>query len=90
MRSLYLVAGTTMAGVSSVFALLAEIHNEYGIAERNLGWIAGSAFIGALVTQLWLSRYADRGYGGLLMRAGVAASAIGPSGSVWPINSGNL
>ena len=77
MRSLYLVAGTTMAGVSSVFALLAEIHNEYGIAERNLGWIAGSAFIGALVTQLWLSRYADRGYGGLLMRAGVAASAIG-------------
>ena len=77
MRSLYLVAGTTMAGVSSVFALLAEIHNEYGIAERDLGWIAGSAFIGALVTQLWLSRYADRGYGGLLMRAGVAASAIG-------------
>ena len=77
MRSLYIVAATTMAGVSSVFALLAEIHNEYGIAERNLGWIAGSAFIGALVTQLWLSRYADRGYGGLLMRAGVAASAIG-------------
>ena len=36
MRSLYLVAGTTMAGVSSVFALLAEIHNEYGIAERDL------------------------------------------------------
>ena len=77
MRSLYLVAGTTMAGVTSVFALLAEIHNEYGIAERDLGWIAGSAFIGALVTQLWLSRYADRGYGGLLMRAGVAASALG-------------
>ena len=77
MRSLYIVAATTMAGVSSVFALLAEIHNEYGIAERNLGWIAGSAFIGALVTQLWLSRYADRGYGGLLMRSGVAASAIG-------------
>ena len=77
MRSLYLVAGTTMAGVSSVFALLAEIHNEYGIAERDLGWIAGSAFVGALVTQLWLSRYADRGYGGLLMRLGVAASAAG-------------
>ena len=54
MRSLYLVAGTTMAGVSSVFALLAEIHNEYGTAERDLGWIAGSAFIGALVTQLRL------------------------------------
>ena len=60
MRSLYLVAGVTMAGVSSVFALLAEIHNTYDIAERNLGWIAGAAFVGALVTQLSLSRYADR------------------------------
>ncbi|MEE2807452.1 MAG: MFS transporter [Actinomycetota bacterium] len=77
MRSLYLVAGTAMAGVSSVFALLAEIHNTYGIAERDLGWIAGSAFVGALVTQLSLSRYADRGYGGLLMRLGVIASATG-------------
>ncbi len=77
MRSLYLVAAITMAGVSSVFALLAEIHNTYGIAERNLGWIAGAAFVGALVTQLWLSRYADRGYGGLLMRLGVVASAFG-------------
>lgn len=77
MRSLYLVAGTTMAGVSSVFALLAEIHNTYDIAERDLGWIAGSAFVGALVTQLSLSRYADRGHGGLLMRLGVIASATG-------------
>ena len=77
MRSLYLVAGTAMAGVSSVFALLAEIHNTYGIAERDLGWIAGSAFVGALVTQLSLSRYADRGHGGLLMRLGVIASATG-------------
>jgi len=77
MRSLYIVGGTTMAGVSSVFALLAEIHNTYGIAERDLGWIAGSAFVGALVTQLWLSRYADRGHGGLLMRLGVIASAVG-------------
>ncbi|HIF66795.1 MAG TPA: MFS transporter [Acidimicrobiia bacterium] len=77
MRSLYLVAGTTMAGVSSVFALLAEIHNTYDIAERDLGWIAGSAFVGALVTQLSLSRYADRGHGGLLMRLGVIASTTG-------------
>jgi MFS family permease len=77
MRSLYLVAGTTMAGVSSVFALLAEIHNTYDIAERDLGWIAGSAFVGALVTQLSLSRYADRGHGGLLMRLGVVASTTG-------------
>ncbi len=77
MKGLYIVAAVTMAGVSSVFALLAEIEKAYDIAERNLGWIAGSAFIGALITQLWLSRYADRGYGTVLLRAGVLASTIG-------------
>ena len=77
MKGLYIVAAVTMAGVSSVFALLAEIEKAYNIAERNLGWIAGSAFIGALITQLWLSRYADRGYGTVLLRAGVLASTIG-------------
>jgi len=76
-KGLYIVAAVTMAGVSSVFALLAEIEKAYDIAERNLGWIAGSAFIGALITQLWLSRYADRGYGTVLLRAGVLASTIG-------------
>lgn len=66
-----------MAGVSSVFALLAEIEETYGIAQRDLGWIAGSAFVGALITQLWLSRYADRGYGALILRCGVLAATVG-------------
>ena len=77
MRGLYIVAAVTMAGVSSVFALLAEIEKTYGIAERDLGWIAGSAFIGALITQLWLSRYADRGHGTLLLRGGILAATAG-------------
>jgi len=76
-KGLYIVAAVTMAGVSSVFALLAEIEETYGIAERHLGWIAGSAFVGALITQLWLSRYADRGHGATLLRVGVVASAMG-------------
>ena len=77
MRGLYVVAAVTMAGVSSVFALLAELGERYGLPTGSLGWIAGSAFAAALVTQLSLARYADRGYGTLLLRAGVVASAAG-------------
>ena len=77
LRGLYLVVGLTMAGVGSVFALLAELEDRYGLPTASLGWIAGSAFVAALVTQLTLARYADRGYATLLLRAGVAASAVG-------------
>ena len=77
MRKLYLLAAVTMAGVSSVFSLLAELEKRYGLATRHLGWIAASAFVAALVAQLWLSRYADRGHAGLLLRVGIVASAVG-------------
>jgi MFS family permease len=76
-RSLYLVAGVTMAGVSSVFALLAELEERYELPAASLGWIAGAAFVAALVTQLTLARYADRGYGALVLRGGVVAAAAG-------------
>jgi MFS family permease len=74
-RGLYVVAGFTMAGVSAVFVLLAELEDRYGLTKGGLGLIAGSAFIAALATQLGLSRYADRGYGGLLLRVGVTLAA---------------
>lgn len=77
MKGLYAVAGTVMAGVSAVFVLLAELENRYGLTKTGLGLIAGSAFAAALVTQLGLSRYADRGWGLVLLRVGVAMAAIG-------------
>src|SRR4051794_8377087 len=48
MRGLYVVVAVTMAGVSSVFALLAELEHRYGLPTASLGWIAGSAFAAAL------------------------------------------
>jgi MFS family permease len=77
MRGLFVATAITMAGVSSVFGLMAELEDAYGIAQRDLGWIAGSVFLGALITQLWLARYADRGHGELLLRAGVVAAVVG-------------
>ena len=76
-RGLYIVAGVTMAGVSAVFVLLAELEDRYGLTKGGLGLIAGSAFAAALVTQLGLSRYADRGYGAALLHAGVIIAAGG-------------
>lgn len=72
-----MVAATVMAGVSAVFALLAELEDRYALTKSGLGLIAGSAFAAALVTQLWLSRYADRGWGLVLLRAGVVMAACG-------------
>lgn len=77
MKGLYIVAAVTMAGVSSVFALLAEIEQRYALPTASLGWIAGSAFVAALITQLSLSRYADRGYAAALLQAGIVVAAVG-------------
>ncbi len=77
MKQLYLIAGVTMAGVSAVFTLFAELEQRYGLSTTSLGWIAGSAFLAALVAQLWLSRYADRGHATLLLRTGMVAGAVG-------------
>ncbi len=57
--------------------LLAELEDRYGLTTAALGLIAGSAFAAALVTQLGLARYADRGYGLLLLRVGVIMAAVG-------------
>jgi DHA1 family multidrug resistance protein-like MFS transporter len=66
-----------MAGTSAVFVLLAELEHRYDLATGSLGLIAGSAFAAALLTQLGLARYADRGYGLLLLRGGVVLASLG-------------
>jgi MFS family permease len=76
-KGLYVVAGVTMAGVSAVFVLLAELEDRYGLTKSGLGLIAGSAFAAALVTQLGFSRYADRGYGLVVLHTGVLMAAGG-------------
>ncbi len=77
MKGLYVVAAVTMAGVSAVFALLAELQMRYGLSTPDLGWISGAAFLAALVTQLSIARYADRGHARLVLRIGVVACVVG-------------
>ena len=77
LRGLYVVAAVTMAGVSSVFALLAELETRYDLSTQGLGLISGSSFVTALIAQLWLARFADRGHAATLLRVGVVAAGLG-------------
>lgn len=77
LRGLYVTAAVTMAGVSSVFALLAELETRYDLSTQGLGLISGSSFITALIAQLWLARFADRGHAATLLRVGVVAAGVG-------------
>ncbi len=74
---MYVIAAVTMAGVSSVFALLAELETRYDLSTQGLGLISGSSFVTALIAQLWLARFADRGHASTLLRVGVVAAGVG-------------
>jgi MFS family permease len=63
-------------GLAAVFSLLAELQNESGFADWGLGLITGSAFLTSLVTQLSLSRYADRGHARRLLIVGLVVGAL--------------
>lgn len=77
MAPLYALSTILMIAYAAVFTLLAEIRNDFGFTETGIGVIAGSAFIAGFVAQLALSRFADSGQGGLLMRAGIVISLLG-------------
>jgi MFS family permease len=76
-RALYVAVTLTMAGVSAIFALFAEFEKRYELSTGSLGLIAGMSFAAALVAQLSLARYADRGYSNHLLRFGLAVGVIG-------------
>ena len=75
--SLYAAATLTSFGVSAVFALLAELRDRYELPTWSLGTISASAFVAALIVQLTIARYADRGYGTRLLVGGVLLAVAG-------------
>jgi len=60
-----------MVGYGAIFSLLAEIRNTFGFSATGVGFIGAAAFISGFIAQLGLSRYADLGYGSLMMKAGL-------------------
>ena len=77
MKPLYALSAILMSGYAAVFTLLAEMRASFSFSETAIGAIAGSAFLAGFLAQLLLSRRADLGQGGLMMRFGLVASIVG-------------
>src|SRR4051812_30760106 len=64
-------------GYGAIFGLLGHLQRTYHIGHLGLALIASSAFPAALVGQLGLARFADRGYTRRLLWLGLATAALG-------------
>lgn len=70
----FLVTASLSLGYGSVLTLLAEFRQQFGFSESQLGVIAGAGFFSGFAAQLFLARFADRGYAPLLIRGGVVCA----------------
>ena len=77
---LYLTTAILMVSYGAIFSLLAEIRDTFGFSATGVGFIGAAAFISGFIAQLGLSRYADLGYGNLMMKAGLLSCIIA---TVW-------
>jgi MFS family permease len=71
------ISACNMLGFAAVFALLPKLQDAHGLPTKSLGLITATSVIMSVITQLSLSRFADRGHSLLLMRAGAAFMAVG-------------
>ena len=77
LRGLFALSTGLTLGYGSVFTLLGAIRETFGFSNAEIGWITGSGFLAGLVAQVGLARFADRGYGTAMVRAGVVLAAVG-------------
>lgn len=77
MASLFLLTALMSLGYGSVFTLLADIRDRFGFSDGAVGMIAFAGLVTGVFSQLFLSRYSDRGHAILMMRLGIAAATIG-------------
>lgn len=64
------------AGGGLIFPLLADLQDEHHLPTWGLGVISGMYFVGAVVGQLVLAPYADRGHTRRLLMAGAILSVV--------------
>lgn len=84
---LYILTAVIMIGYGAIFSLLAEIRDTFGLTSAGVGFIGAAAFASGFVAQIWLSRYADLGYGGIMLKAGIL---ICIASSIWMIFADSL
>jgi MFS family permease len=72
----YVVSGSLSLGYGSIYTLLPDLRDELGFSEQQLGVLVGVGFFAGFFAQVVLSRYADRGYASMMVRAGIAIAAV--------------
>ena len=85
--ALYLVTATAAMGYGFVVSLLAEFRDEYGFSGLGLGILAGAGFFSGFFANVWLARYADRGWSKEMIRIGLAMGLIA---SLWMAASSDI
>ena len=80
MTFLYLGQAVLTMASGAVFALLADLQDEYSLPGWSLGVIAAATFVGNVAMQISVARFADRGHTRLLLRAALFCAALGMIG----------
>ena len=72
----FVVTGSLSMGYGSVFTLLAEIEQEYGVSGIEIGLIAGAGLYAGVIAQVGLARFADKGHISFLVHMGIIVALI--------------
>ena len=86
MVSLFLLTALMSLGYGSVFTLLADIRDKFGFSDGAVGMIAFAGLFTGVLSQLFLSRYSDRGHAVLMMRIGIAAATVGMAWMIFSVD----
>ncbi len=84
---LFIVTGLMSIGYGIVFTLLADIRDRFGFTDGDVGLIAFAGFASGFASQMFLSRFADRGHTALMVRIGMAIAA---SSMLWMVFATDL
>ena len=84
---LFIVTALMSIGYGIVFTLLADIRDRFGFTDGAVGLIAFAGFASGFASQMFLSRYADRGHTALMVRIGMAIAA---SSMLWMVFADDL
>lgn len=72
---LFIVTALMSIGYGIVFTLLADIRDQFGFSDADVGLIAFAGFASGFASQIFLSRFADRGHSALMVRTGMGIAA---------------
>lgn len=71
-----IVSGSMTLGYGSIYTLLADLRDQFGFSDSQLGLIVAAGFFAGFLAQLVLARQADRGHGATLVRGGVIMAVL--------------